>query len=297
MWCPWKQVSQTSSFRELLGEGPLLCALRFITTFSLRPPLPWATSSWGLCDKDIEQTSFWETWDSSSDQLWFEGSLKLWQIFITLHSGLCHFFPLPLYTNHKSIRIWHLSQLSQLPLHFSLTGIPRNKNCTFNSTLESPSWRTCINTLLLYDILCNAEGKPRATFQDIPFLCAFRIKFTYKSLAGHLEGFPGGSDGKESACSAGDLRSILESGRSIGEGNGNKLQCSYLENHMDRGTWQATVHGVTKSWTWLSNSHTHTHTHMTFTRQNGGEIIVLWGSLWATVVVSLISLWVISSLQ
>ena len=175
--------------------------------------------------------------------------------------------------------VWHLSQLSQLPLHFSLTGIPGNKNCTFNSTLESPSWRTCINTLLLYDILCNAEGKPRATFQGIPFLCAFRIKFTYKSLAGHLKGFPAGSDGKESACSAGDLGSILESGRSVGEGNGNKVQCSYLENRMDRGTWWATVHGVTKGWTQLSDSHTHTCicTHMTFTRQNGGEIIVLWG--------------------
>ena len=39
----------------------------------------------------------------------------------------------------------------------------------------------------------------------------------------------------------------------IGEGNGNPLQCSCLENPMDRGAWRATVHGVTKSWTWLSN--------------------------------------------
>jgi len=68
---------------------------------------------------------------------------------------------------------------------------------------------------------------------------------------------------------------------------------------MNRGAWWATVHEVTKSWTWLTDSHTHKciRTHMTFTRQNGGEIIVLWGSLWATVVVSLISLCVISLLQ
>ena len=59
-------------------------------------------------------------------------------------------------------------------------------------------------------------------------------------------GFPGGSDGKESACSAGDLSSVPGSGRSPGEGNGNPLQCSCLENSMDRGAWQATVHWVAK---------------------------------------------------
>ena len=66
-------------------------------------------------------------------------------------------------------------------------------------------------------------------------------------------GFPGGSDGKESACNAGDLGSIPESGKSPGEGNGYPLQYSCLENPMDRGAWQATVHGVAKSWTWLSD--------------------------------------------
>ena len=57
-------------------------------------------------------------------------------------------------------------------------------------------------------------------------------------------GFPGGSDGKESACSVGDLGSIPGSGRSLGEGNGNPLQYSCLENPMDRGSWQATVQGL-----------------------------------------------------
>ena len=71
-----------------------------------------------------------------------------------------------------------------------------------------------------------------------------------------LEDFPGGSDGKASVCNAGDLSSIPGSGRSPGEGNGNPLQYSCLENPMDRGEggerW-ATDHGVTKSWTGLSN--------------------------------------------
>ena len=61
------------------------------------------------------------------------------------------------------------------------------------------------------------------------------------------EGFPGGSDGKEFACNAGDLGLIAGSGRSPGEGNGNPLQYSCLENSMDRGAWWATVHRVTES--------------------------------------------------
>ena len=60
-------------------------------------------------------------------------------------------------------------------------------------------------------------------------------------------GFPGGSDGKESPCSAGDPGSIPGSGRSPGERKDYPLQYSCLKNPMDRGAWQATVHGVAKS--------------------------------------------------
>ena len=66
-------------------------------------------------------------------------------------------------------------------------------------------------------------------------------------------GFPCGSAGKESACSAGDLGSIPGLGRSPGEGNGNPLQYSCLENPMDGGAWKATAHGVAKIRTQLSN--------------------------------------------
>ena len=65
--------------------------------------------------------------------------------------------------------------------------------------------------------------------------------------------FHGGSDGKEPACSVGYLGSIPGSGRFSGEGNGNPLQYPCLENPMDGGGWQATVHGVTQSQTGLSN--------------------------------------------
>ena len=60
------------------------------------------------------------------------------------------------------------------------------------------------------------------------------------------EGFPGDSNGKESTCNSGNLDLTPELGISPGEGNGNPLQYSYLENSMDKGTWQATVHGVTQ---------------------------------------------------
>ena len=63
----------------------------------------------------------------------------------------------------------------------------------------------------------------------------------------NVVGFPGGSDGKESACIAGDLNLIPGLGRSPGEGNGYPLQYSHLENSRDRAAWQATIHGVTKN--------------------------------------------------
>ena len=74
--------------------------------------------------------------------------------------------------------------------------------------------------------------------------------------------FPFGSDSKESTCNAGDPSSITGSWRSPGGGHGNQLQYSCLENFMDRGIWQATVHEATRCPTWLSDS------HFTFTTDN-----------------------------
>ena len=68
-------------------------------------------------------------------------------------------------------------------------------------------------------------------------------------------GLPCSSDGNESACSAGDPGLIPGLRRFPGEGNGNPLQYSCLENSMDRGTWRATVHRVAKSQAWLSDKH------------------------------------------
>ena len=62
-------------------------------------------------------------------------------------------------------------------------------------------------------------------------------------------GFPGGSDGKESGCNAGDLGLIPGLGRSPRGGHGNPPQYSCLEHSLERGAWWAIVHGVAKSWT------------------------------------------------
>ena len=77
------------------------------------------------------------------------------------------------------------------------------------------------------------------------------LLFSYPML--YHGGLPGVSESKESACNAGDLGLIPGFGKSPGEGNGNTLQYSCLENFMDREAWWATVHRVTKSRTRLSD--------------------------------------------
>ena len=72
------------------------------------------------------------------------------------------------------------------------------------------------------------------------------VQCTYLQGRNRDIGFPGSSVVKNPLANAGDASSILGSGRSPGEGNGNTLQYSCLENPMNRGAWQATVHGVTR---------------------------------------------------
>ena len=84
------------------------------------------------------------------------------------------------------------------------------------------------------------------------------IEYTY------VKGLPWWLSGKESACNAGaagDMGSIPGSGRSPGEGRGNPLQCSCLENPMEKGAWRATVHGVAKSCTRLKQPSTQAYIH------------------------------------
>ena len=89
-------------------------------------------------------------------------------------------------------------------------------------------------------LLCHKlECMPIRIFQNISDL---KIAYRYVYKIGFLHG----SVGKEVACNAGDMGLIPGSGRYPGERNGNSLQYSCLENPMDRGAWQATVHGVAR---------------------------------------------------
>ena len=91
---------------------------------------------------------------------------------------------------------------------------------------------------------------PLFIFSSSTVYDSYRRKYGFPlALLLDLWGFPGVSDGKEFTCNAGELGSIPRLGRSPGEGNGYPLQYPCLENSMDRGVWQATVHGVPKSQT------------------------------------------------
>ena len=81
----------------------------------------------------------------------------------------------------------------------------------------------------------------------------YKTHILFQSQYGNLRTSLDGSDGKKTACNAGDPGSIPELGWSSGDRNGNSLQNSCLGNSMDRGVWQAMVHGVTKSWTQLND--------------------------------------------
>ena len=90
--------------------------------------------------------------------------------------------------------------------------------------------------------------KPLIILKCQRFIFPIYISFIWFSLFGslYLVDFPGGSDGNVSAYNAEDPGSIPVSGRSSGEGNGNLLHYSCLENPINRGAWWATVHRVTK---------------------------------------------------
>ena len=109
-----------------------------------------------------------------------------------------------------------------------------------SSRPRNRTWVSCIVRQILYHWATVAYTQP--------LLCVY----IYTHIHTHM-GFCGGSDVKESACSMGDLGSIPGLGRSPGEGHGNPLQYSCLENPHGENSLRATVRGVTKSRTWLSD--------------------------------------------
>ena len=94
------------------------------------------------------------------------------------------------------------------------------------------------------DIICYYPFHICRVFSNVPcFILSLVVSLATKCI-NIISGFPGGSGSKESACNAGDQGSISGLGRSPGEGNGNPVQYSCVENSMDRGAWWARVYGV-----------------------------------------------------
>ena len=118
----------------------------------------------------------------------------------------------------------------------------REKSCTLKFSNV-----TMVNTLLTSFVPLNCF-----LLWDLSLI--YLVWFTLRGLPLEV-GFPGSSDGKESACNAGDPGLISGSEMSPGEENGCLLQYSCLENPVDWGAWWATVHGVTKNRTWLNDFH------------------------------------------
>ena len=108
-----------------------------------------------------------------------------------------------------------------------------------------PSW--VVGTLLTYDVPLTPSAD---LLHYVLFACLCYYFFFSLFENNCFWSFPGDSDGKESACNAGSISGL---GRSPGEGNGNLLQYSCLENPMDRRAWWVTVHEVAKSWAQLSD--------------------------------------------
>ena len=142
---------------------------------------------------------------------------------------------------------------------FFWTGLSEGLCECFDSFLPCRAHKLLLG--LLPSVLPGLQSMPLPSFGTSPPKSGALedCPFQSHSLPGHvcpsglLGDFPGGSDSKASAYNAGDPSSIPGSGRSPGEGNGSPLQYSCLENPMDRGAWQATGPGVTKSRTRLSD--------------------------------------------
>ena len=138
--------------------------------------------------------------------------------------------------------MWLGSPLGTLIGIFNLTHLKPNP--WLPSTLPAvPPHLTLPSCSVIHD---HSPFTPRAKSSASSYNCTFKMH-TKSDLSYNLSmGLPGGSVGKESTCSIGDPGSIPGLGRSPGEGNGSPLQCSCLENPINREAWQATVHGVAK---------------------------------------------------
>ena len=142
---------------------------------------------------------------------------------------------------HSGLTSFRMDWLDLLPVQGTLKSVFQH-----HSSKASILWRSAFFMVQLSHPYMTT-GKTIALTRQTSVSKVMSLLFNMLSRLVHS--FPGGSEGKVSACNAGDPGSIPGLGRSPGEKKGNPLQYSCLENPMDRGAWRATVHGVTKSGT------------------------------------------------
>jgi len=137
-----------------------------------------------------------------------------------------------------NICLWHLLQCRRKPSYTDTSSFP--------STLSVKRWQQpkCRGSPRAHRVTGKEPGGHLTNHSAWALCKHLQPKDKYTQVP-QCEGFPGGSDNKESACNVGEQSSIPESGKFLWERNGNPLQYSCLENPMDRGAWCATICGVT----------------------------------------------------
>ena len=150
----------------------------------------------------------------------------------------------------------------------SLRGLVVEVNCQLGSSVSLPAVFCMLSLFVCWYRFSYITWVPKMVFSCLDCSYGFLGRRPQR-LSAIL---PGGLDGKASTCNAGDPGSIPGLGRYPGEGNGNPLQYSCPENSMDGGAWWATVHGVTKSQTQLSDFTTHSQHDLPVMMLNFGQL-------------------------
>jgi len=151
---------------------------------------------------------------------------------------------------------WAPCVIPKLPISYLLYMVMYMLQCYSQFAPPSLSFARCVHKSVLY--VCVSIPALQVC-SSVPFsldsIYVINLQYLFFSfwLTSLCMGLPGGSDSKVSAHNSGDPGSIPGLGRHTGEGNGNLLQYSCLENSMDGGAWWATVHGVAKSQTRMSD--------------------------------------------
>ena len=160
--------------------------------------------------------------------------MQITHLNVKLHSALQDNLP-------RKTEMWHLRIIQQVHMYSSCNSVALNNDLTFGKVARP------------FENLMEVIDAPQRMqiYTDVQTIS--RPSRPICGPPGAPMGFPGGSDSKESAFNEGDPGSIAGLGISRGEGNGNPLQYSCLENPMNREAWWATVHGVTQSRVGLSD--------------------------------------------